>query len=243
MAVELAEKFDDPGFVEQAVQALREIRHFADLSDSVLEEFAMAGERRVFPAGETVFTMNQYDAEELLCLVIGTAQLTGVATDSGNLSVEEVCPGDVIGLEFVLAGREEQAYQTGLVATSDIEIITIDSEAVRRAVQKRAGVAKALLASLARTILRQKTATSARDENPHQRIISALFDLVERDPVDARLWRIPAMPKHRALGEMAGATEVEAAEAVAKLISDGIAKRDYPGLVIVDYDRLHDLAL
>lgn len=243
MAADLAEKFDDSEQLEKIVHSLKKMHYFSDLSESVLEELARAADRKIFAVGETIFTMNQYDAEELWCFVSGTAQLTNVAADSANLTVEELGAGNIVGLEFVLGGCEEQAYQIGLVTTSSTEIITVDSEAMRLVLQKRPRVARVLLTNFSRALLSQKTAGDAYEENPHQRIISALFDMVERDPVDARVWHIPAMPKHRALGELAGATEVEAAEAVARLISDGVARREYPGLVIVDYGKLHDLAL
>ena len=50
------------------------------------------------------------------------------------------------------------------------------------------------------------------------------------------------MPKHRELAERAGVEEAEAASAVAALIQDGVARRDYPALVINDIRRLSDLA-
>ena len=238
-----AEQQEDTLQTDEAVTALQQMRHFEDLPVAALEEFAVAGIRRDVGAGETVFTMNQYDGEELHCILKGEAQLTGVAAETGELAVEDLAAGDIVGLEFVLGNREEQAYQTGLVATSDLRIFTIDSEVVRQAVKKKPAVARAFLGSFARQLLRSRTARDLPKADPQQRIIAALFDMVERDKADASVWRIAAMPKHRELGEIAGATEVEAAEAVARLISEGIARRDYPGLVIADYNKLHALAM
>ena len=50
------------------------------------------------------------------------------------------------------------------------------------------------------------------------------------------------MPRHAALAEAAGVTDVEAAGAVATLIGEGIARRAYPGLTVLDGDALHRAA-
>jgi hypothetical protein len=50
------------------------------------------------------------------------------------------------------------------------------------------------------------------------------------------------MPKHRELAERAGADEAAAASAVAQLIQQGVARREYPGLVIADMAGLARLA-
>ncbi len=50
------------------------------------------------------------------------------------------------------------------------------------------------------------------------------------------------MPKHRELADEAGVEEALTAGAVASLIQQGVARRDYPGLVINDMARLNELA-
>ena len=71
------------------------------------------------------------------------------------------------------------------------------------------------------------------------RVFRTLLGLVRKTPGGAA---IPEMPRHAALAEAAGVTDVEAAGAVADLIARGIAKRDYPGLAILDAAALHRAA-
>ena len=68
-----------------------------------------------------------------------------------------------------------------------------------------------------------------------------LLECVARDPLSG-VWRIEKMPKHRELADRAGVDEASAAGAVASLIQEGVAQRDYPGLVINDMSRLNTLA-
>ena len=55
-------------------------------------------------------------------------------------------------------------------------------------------------------------------------------------------WRIEKMPKHREVAQLAGVDEADAASAIAYVIQEGVARRDYPGLIIDDIARLNHLA-
>ena len=79
-----------------------------------------------------------------------------------------------------------------------------------------------------------------QESSPERRIFAALLEYVERDAVNGD-WRISRMPKHRELAEKAGVDEAATAGAIAQLIQDGVARRDYPGLVIEDMAQLSRL--
>ena len=70
---------------------------------------------------------------------------------------------------------------------------------------------------------------------PERRIYQHLLSLVRRE--DGR-FVINAMPRHAALAEKCGCTDREAAEAIAVLIDNDVARREYPGLVIDDMPAL-----
>ncbi len=234
----------DKSRIEEIRDALAKISYFEDLPDSVLQDLADASDERCFGAGETVFTMNQYDGDELFCIISGKAKLTTVSVETDALSVEELSEGSIFGLEYVLGDFQENILQAGLTASTALVIITIDSHHLQEIVKRKPVVARAFLAGFARQLLKFKAGQSAPQADPHKRIFQSLFDLIERDDNEVPAqWRVAQMPKHRELGEIAGTTEIEAAEAVARLISEGIAKRDYPGLIIADYTAFHSLAL
>ncbi len=230
--------------LHEACEAIKRVSLFSLLAPEVVETLAEASERRFFSKGETIFTMNQYDGADVYCIVDGKAKLTTVTQDADALSVEELAPGDIFGIEFVLGSFTENVLQASLTAVSSLSLLTIDSVSILELVKRKPIVARALLSGFARNILQLKTGPNSRELDPQKRLYRTLFDIVERDDTQIpSRWRIPKMPKHRDLGENAGTTEIEAAEAVARLISEGIAKREYPGLLILNYSAFHSLAL
>ena len=81
----------------------------------------------------------------------------------------------------------------------------------------------------------------AMEQPSEEQVFAALLEFVERDEVSGQ-WRIPKMPKHRELAHRAGVDEAVAAEAVATLIQDNVALRDYPGLIVTNMNELEKLA-
>jgi hypothetical protein len=94
---------------------------------------------------------------------------------------------------------------------------------------------------LADALRAQRFKTTVPQPAPQQRIFAELLKFVARNGLSGE-GRIERMPKHRELADAAGVEEAEAAGAVAALIQEGVARREYPGLVICDCDRLSKLA-
>jgi hypothetical protein len=88
----------------------------------------------------------------------------------------------------------------------------------------------------ARAIAAGSSRAPQADASPERRVFAALMRYIERDAVKGD-WRIPKMPKHRELAEASGVDEAAAAAAIAHLIQEGVARREYPGLVIEDMTR------
>lgn len=70
-----------------------------------------------------------------------------------------------------------------------------------------------------------------------QRLFSELLALAEPDESGEAL-RIARLPRHRELAARIDTTEEAVARAIAEIVREGIAIRDYPGLVIRDEARL-----
>jgi CRP-like cAMP-binding protein len=126
-----------------------------------------------------------------------------------------------------------------ITAERDSVIVAVDSLVLRETAAQRPSLTRNLMEYFARRLLRGATPT---DEGSHERrVYAALSSYIERDAVSAE-WRIPRMPKHRELAERADVDEADAASAVARLIQSGVARRDYPGLIIDDISQLNRLA-
>ena len=186
-----------------------------------------------FDASDTVFTMGQADGSVLYLVEEGSARLTRADGERGDISVEEVRAGGVVGLRSF--AREDRALATSaLQAVDALTLIEIDAAALRCLCEEEGAVGMALLRLLAFS-----GASAPRQDDPRGRVFRHLLSLV-RQTGEGR--SIPEMPRHAALAEAAGVTDVEAAGAVADLIARGIARRAYPGLEVLDSDRLHRAA-
>lgn len=196
---------------------------------------------KAFEAGDTVFSIGQYGGDDIVFVERGTARVTTSAED-GALSVTDFHVGELIGVELVLTQRQEAGLKIGLSAMTPLRLAYIDAALFEDLVQRYPTFARGLLRWVAQRLVAQDIEPEVGISSPSQRIFAYLFDLIERKPDDLSSWHIPVMPRHREVSDATGTSELDAAEAVADLIGRGIAKRDYPGMVIVDYDSFHALA-
>lgn len=203
------------------------------LSPTARAALTDAARRLRFDAADTVFTMGQEDGSALYLVEAGAGRLTRADGERGDIAVEEVRAGDPIGLAG-FARNENRLADAALQAIGPMTLIEIDAYRLREIGNEDGAVAMALLALLARS-----KGTARRQDDPRARVFRHLLSLV-RQNADGRT--IPEMPRHAALAEAAGVTDVEAAGAVADLIAKGIAKRAYPGLEVLDSEGLHRAA-
>jgi CRP-like cAMP-binding protein len=223
------------------VEALAASQPFGDLADGVVEALRGAADMRAYKEGETIYAAGQFDGAESFVIRQGRIRVSQTDPASGSMLVEDFHEREAFGLAAAIAGIDAQRYaMMSIVAEKDCELIAIDTESLRELVAHRPSLSKSLMRYFAQSLVGGgKPAT--QEASPERRIYAALIALVERDAIRAD-WRISKMPKHRDLADSAGADEAAAAAAVARLIQTGVARRDYPGLVIDDMSALNKLA-
>lgn len=232
---------DTGAAADEARTAIASSPLFEDLQDAVIDALVEAAFARRYAAGETVFSTGQFDGSEFILVADGRLKAAHSDPESGAMVVDHAGPGDYVGLAGAVVGGDPGRLSTTTVsAEKDALVIAIDAAAFREIVGQRPTLTRNLMLHFARRLAGDIRA-GADGSSPEQRIFAALIGLVERDAV-AALWRIPKMPKHRELADRANVEEHAAANAVAKLIQTGVARRDYPGLVIEDMARLNKLA-
>ncbi len=223
-----------------ALSALASAPLFADLPEPVLTAIASASVGRRVREGEALFTVGQYDGQEFYYVAAGRLKVSR-ASVKGAMLFEHVAKGDFFGIAAAVAGAAEDSAQGAtMTAETEAQVVCIESAAFRAVVAQRPSLVKSLMLHFAAALV---AAPKWREEDaaPERRIFAALMAHVERD-AETGEWRIARMPKHRELAEKAGTEEAGVAAAVARLIQDGTARRDYPGLVIVDIQSLSRLA-
>lgn len=215
---------------------------FEGLPAAVMMRLEESSERRHYGAGHTVFSMGQYDGEEFLVILSGVLQLNIMNPETGEMMIEEFVTGQVFGLEAALCDETEAICpRLAVTAQEDAEVLAIEIEAFRKLAAARPSLMRNIAYCLARDTAALRYNRSPAQTPPEQRIFAALMDHVSRAPMTGE-WRIEKMPKHRELAERAGVEETEAAAAIASLIQDGVARRDYPSLIINDIRQLNNLA-
>ncbi|NHK27969.1 Crp/Fnr family transcriptional regulator [Parvularcula flava] len=220
---------------------IKQLPLFCHLPDSVLSALAAMSTEKVVAPGEMVFSAGQYESDDLICCISGRGQMTSGDGGDGSITRRLFAEGDVLGLEFVLAGLPELGSSIGLQAETEMRLVLIDADSFREAISSSHQMAVVLLREMTRRVLGQSMGYATVEKGAVGRVAKVLFGLAERGEESGQ-WRINTMPRHRDLGVLASAGEKEAAEAVARLIGMHVLKRDYPGMMITDYPALMAIA-
>jgi CRP-like cAMP-binding protein len=212
---------------------------FAELPESILDAIAEHASVRRFSAGETVFSTGQFDGSEIIYVASGALKSSQADPRSGSMVVEVIRAGAFFALALAAVPADGCRFSDATItAEQDSETVFIEAEAMRDLVAQRPLLARVLLLHFAKATA---GGGAAEESAPERRVFAAIVSLVRRDAV-AATWRIDRMPKHRDLADLANVAESDAASAVASLISSGVARREYPGLVIEDMAQLNRLA-
>lgn len=222
--------------------ALASFPLFKDLPEAVTGAINKSADRRCYDAGQTVFTNGQFDASEFFVILSGRMRLSLVDGQTGAVMIEEFVAGSIFGLELSLG---ETVYEFceffSATADDDLDLIAVEAEAFRGLASSRPSLMRNIATYFAGELSTVRFDPARSEAAPHQRVYAALLSFVERDAMTGQ-WRIQHMPKHRQLADTAGVEEAVTADAVANLIQEGVAQRDYPGMVINDMARLNELA-
>ncbi|WP_375201346.1 Crp/Fnr family transcriptional regulator [Hyphococcus sp.] len=223
-------------------QALSRIAPFEDLPDAVLSLLSDQSETREYSAGQTVFSLGQYDGAEFLVVLSGALRVSLTDGATGAMLIEEVSEGGVFGLEIAIADPDPSTFQQiAVTAEKDCTLVLVDAAEFKSLAANRPSLMRNVAVFLSSQLVAQRFRAMGAQAAPEQRVYAVLLECVERDPVSG-VWAIKKMPKHRELADRAGVDEAAAAGAVAALIQEGVAQRNYPGLIVNDMSRLNQLA-
>ena len=220
---------------------IKQLPLFCHLPENVLVALSGTATEKMVAPGEMVFSAGQFESDDLICCISGRGQMTSGDGVDGSITRRLFAEGDVLGLEFVLAGLPELGSTISLQAETGMRLVLIDADTFRDTISSSHQMALVLLREMTRRVLGQSMGYSATDKGAMGRVAKALFGLAERNSADGQ-WRISTMPRHRDLGALANTGEKEAAETVARLIGMHVLKRDYPGMMITDYPALMAIA-
>jgi CRP-like cAMP-binding protein len=223
-------------------ETLARIAPFQGLPEAVLKLLYVHSERRTYNAGQTVFSLGQYDGGEFLVVLSGALRISLTDGETGAMMIEDVGEAGIFGLEIAISEPDPSLFnQIAVTAEKDSDVIVVDATEFKTLAASRPSLMRNIAIYLGGALAAHRFRAATAQSAPEQRVYAALLECVTRDPISGR-WRIERMPKHRELADRAGVDEAAAAAAVAVLIQEGVAQRDYPGLIVNDMARLNQLA-
>lgn len=144
---------DDQGR-EQKKALLKKTAIFGTLSDHMLERVANLARSQRFKQGETIYNLGD-QADEMFVVVSGNVEhALGPKSEAATL-VKEVGPGDVIGWAALLKNQNRRLARTK--ALSDVELLSIDQNALTSALEEDPEALNAVLGRTAKVVVEDFT--------------------------------------------------------------------------------------
>ncbi|MEM6414591.1 MAG: cyclic nucleotide-binding domain-containing protein [Pseudomonadota bacterium] len=226
--------------ITSVLDRIKDLDFFSDIDEDCIQNLKELASLRSYNAGETIAAADQFDGSEFLLLLCGNIDVATLDLHTGAMFLDQIVAPDTIGLAQSIADSLSADNETGLTltASSEVTVAAIEVSSFLDLVKEEPCLSYSLMKSFARRLARRPRTIDPQVASD-QRIFAILCEQV--DYLDGH-WRISPMPKHRDLAELAQVSEEEAAAAVAKLIRDGVASRDYPSLIVNDIEAMKRLA-
>ncbi len=157
----------------------------------------------------------------------------------GDVAFQDVGAGGVFGHLEALAGETPHLSAVSL-SESKVSFLSADEFCVL--VTANPAIALQLLRAQA------LDAMNATPRAPHQadgnshKLYAELLRMAETDPDNQGVLMVSRLPRHRELADWTGLSEADVAAGLASLVKSGCAERRYPGLSILDADKLRQMA-
>lgn len=221
--------------------SLAGIHILSSLSSRELALLAVECEWRTVSPNEIILNQAQDgDLDGVVFVVEGSVRLARSMGSAGRIAYTDVNVGGQFG-EMAAFGVTE----TGLTAVAREKglIATLSETRFLELISREESVSRALLCQYARLLRAKETgaplpgaADGVSEGTGAQRVYKELLALAEpqRDEAGGENLRIDRLPRHRALAARVDTTEEVVARAIAELVRAGVAKRDYPGLIVAD---------
>ncbi|MBX3445912.1 MAG: Crp/Fnr family transcriptional regulator [Parvibaculaceae bacterium] len=217
----------------------------ASLAPRELALLAAECEWHSFARGDILLNLDSGDRLDGVTFVVaGSLRLARSLGGAGRIFYTDVNEGGQFG-EMAVFGVEEDGLS--VVAREDGLAATLPDESFIGLLSREESVSRALLCQYARLLRAKESSVPAQsgatEGTGAQRLYGELLALAEpwRNDEGRDCLRIARLPRHRELAARVDTTEEVVARAIAELVREGIALRDYPGLIVADEARLRDL--
>jgi CRP-like cAMP-binding protein len=157
----------------------------------------------------------------------------------GDVSFFDVSEGGVFGHLEALTG---ETPKLSAVALSSAEVSFLPASAFCMLIEAHPVIALELMRAHARDTMTQAPRTPGEAGSSSPMLYAELLRMAEADSKMEDGLLISRLPRHRELADWTGLSEAEVAASLASLVKSGCVERRYPGLCILDAERLRKLA-
>lgn len=209
------------------------------LSGDILDELAAASRFASYAAGDIVGGPAAQE-DSVAFVSTGRVRVSCPPDRHGDIAFHDVPAGQVFGHLEALSGEKPQL---SAVALSDVRIAFMPAAAFLTALETHPAIAVELLRAHALEAISSEPRAPREPGEGAPQLYAELLRMAESDPQAPGQLTISKLPRHRELAGWTSLAENDVAAALAGLVKIGCVERRYPGLVILDADRLRQLAI
>lgn len=219
--------------------ALRNIELLAGLSTDRLDTISRQCAWRPFAAGQTLVAREQGD-RDLHLIAAGTVRVTSYSSGGRETSFRDLAAGTCFGELSALDGRPRSA---DVIALSSGLLASLPPSDFRALLQQEWTVTERVLlrlADLARGMIDRVVDLSTL--SVQQRVCSELLRLAQSKAGTGNEVRIEPAPRHADLAHLVSSYREQITRELSALAKAGVLARQDGALVVLDLDRLKQLA-
>lgn len=218
--------------------SLRQSKLFGELDEAVLESVATALRLRSFDAGSTIFA--QFDTSHDVDFILGGRVRVTLYSRSGKeVTFRDLGTGDMFG---ELAALDHEPRSAHVIALTEVTLASMSGEDFHLLLRRHPDFAMLVLRKLSHLVRLLSERVYQFSTPVPTRVCAELLRRAEEAPLAANLARIVPAPKHAEIANCVNTHREAVSRTMSDLMRQGILRRGSGELIILQVDRLRDLA-
>ncbi len=191
------------------------------------------------PEGVQIFDRSDHHTD-VFFIAQGTVRVVDHAASGQEVAFSDLEAGTVLGELSAIDGKPRSAT---VFAAEDTLLAKVEAEAFLGFLFRQPDVGRRLMHYFVTTIRALNSrVVGLSSMSSVQRVYGEILQMSEPDPEGEGRWKINSMPQHKEIAVWAGTTPETVARAIGELLKAEIVKRRHKTLLILDRQRLHELA-
>lgn len=223
---------------DRAPLSLRQSKLFGEFEESVLESVASAMRLQTFAAGSTIFA--QFDTSHDVDFILdGRVRITLYSRSGKEVTFRDLAAGDMFG---ELAALDREPRSAHVIALTEVTLASMSGEDFNRLLRQHPDFAMLVLRKLSHLVRLLSERVYQFSTPVPTRVCAELLRRAEEAPLAANVARIVPAPKHAEIANCVNTHREAVSRTMSELMRQGILRRGSGELIVLQVDRLRDLA-